>query len=157
GQEQHAAVEGSSERSGDHGDLGLRIEPEEAMKRRLVAVAAALLATSIARADDNPLKICLDENLPPLSLHQRGKPDSGFDVALARAAAGRRGGPQKIKWFESKLDESSTPPLEANPLPPDGRCALVGSFVSTGASFVVPGIKPAKLRVLGGAPRDDRR
>ena len=85
------------------------------MKRRLVAVAAALLATATTvRAAEDPLKVCLDENLPPLSIHQRGKPDSGFDVALAQAVAERLGRPLKIQWFESKLDESSSP---AAPLP----------------------------------------
>ena len=109
------------------------------MKSRLVAVAAALLATATAvRAAEDPLKVCLDENLPPLSMHQRGKPDSGFDVALAQAVAERLGRPLKIQWFESKLDESSSPALEANALLSDGRCALVGSYVFTKDSLVVP-------------------
>jgi ABC-type amino acid transport substrate-binding protein len=128
------------------------------MKRRLVAVAAALLATATTvRADGDPLKVCLDENLPPLSLHQRGKPDSGFDVALAQAVADRLGRPLKIQWFESKLDESSSPALEANALLSDGRCGLVGSYVFTKDSLVVPGVKTAKLPDFEGATRDDRR
>jgi ABC-type amino acid transport substrate-binding protein len=128
------------------------------MKRRLVAVAAALLATATtARAADDPLKVCLDENLPPLSMHQRGKPDSGFDIALAQAVAERLGRPLKIQWFESKLDESSSPALEANALLSDGRCTLVGSYVFTKDSLVVPGVKTAKLPDFEGATRDDRR
>jgi len=128
------------------------------MKRRLLAVAAALLATATTvRAAEDPLKVCLDENLPPLSMHQRGKPDSGFDVALAQAVAERLGRPLKVQWFESKLDESSSPALEANALLSDGRCALVGSYVFTQDSLVVPGIKTAKLPDFEGAPRDDRR
>jgi ABC-type amino acid transport substrate-binding protein len=128
------------------------------MNRRLVAVAAALLATATTvRAAEDPLKVCLDENLPPLSIHQRGKPDSGFDVALAQAVAERLGRPLKIQWFESKLDESSSPALEANALLSDGRCALVGSYVFTQDSLVVPGIKTAKLPDFEGATRDDRR
>jgi ABC-type amino acid transport substrate-binding protein len=128
------------------------------MKRRLVAVAAALLATATTvRAAEDPLKVCLDENLPPLSIHQRGKPDSGFDVALAQAVAERLGRPLKIQWFESKLDESSSPALEANALLSDGRCVLVGSYVFTKDSLVVPGIKAAKLPDFEGATRDDRR
>ena len=62
-----------------------------------------------ARAGDDPLKVCLDEALPPLSVHQRGKPDSGFDVALAQAVADRLGRPLVIQWFESKLDEDFEP------------------------------------------------
>ena len=123
-----------------------------------LAVAAVLLATATAtRADDDPLKVCLDENLPPLSTHQGGKPDSGFDVALAQAVADRLSRPLKIQWFESKLDESSSPALEANALLSDGRCALVGSYALTKDSLKVPGVKTAKLPDFEGATRDDRR
>jgi ABC-type amino acid transport substrate-binding protein len=123
-----------------------------------LAVAAALLAmATTARAAEDPLKVCLDENLPPLSLHQRGKPDSGLDVALAQAVAERLGRPVKIQWFESKLDESSSPALEANALLSDGRCALVGSYALTNDSLKVPGVKTAKLPDFEGATRDDRR
>ena len=127
------------------------------MKRRLAVVAALLAAVTAARAAEDPLKVCLDENLPPLSMHQRGKPDSGFDVALAQAVADRLGRPLKVQWFESKLDESSSPALEANALLSDGRCALVGSYVFTKDSLVVPGVKTAKLPDFEGATRDDRR
>jgi ABC-type amino acid transport substrate-binding protein len=119
--------------------------------------AALLMAATTAHAAEGPLKVCLDENLPPLSLHQRGKPDSGFDVALAQAVANRLGRPLKIQWFESKLDESSSPALEANALLSDGRCALVGSYVLTEDSLVVPGMKTAKLPDFEGATREDRR
>ena len=126
--------------------------------KRWLAVAAVLLVTgAAARADDDPLKVCLDENLPPLSLHQRGKPDSGFDVALAQAVAGRLGRPLRIQWFESKLDESSSPALEANAMLSDGRCALVGSYALTRDSLKAPGVKTAKLPDFEGATRDDRR
>ena len=128
------------------------------MKRRLAVVAAVLLATATAaHAAEEPLKVCLDENLPPLSLHQRGKPDSGFDVTLAQAVADRLGRPLRIQWFESKLDESSSPALEANALLSDGRCALVGSYALTNDSLKVPGVKTAKLPDFEGATRDDRR
>lgn len=126
--------------------------------RRWLAVGAALLATATtACAAEDPLKVCLDENLPPLSMHRRGKPDGGFDVALAQAVAGRLGRPLKIQWFESKLDETSSPALEANALLSDGRCALVGSYAFTKDSLVMPGVKTAKLPDFEGATRDDRR
>jgi ABC-type amino acid transport substrate-binding protein len=123
------------------------------------SVAALLLAVpfTAARAAEEPLKVCLDEDLPPLSAHQRGKPDSGFDVALAKAIADRLGRPLKIQWFESKLDEDSSPALEANALLSDGRCSLVGSYALTKDSLVVPGVKTAKLPDFEGATRDDRR
>ena len=124
-----------------------------------MSAAVALVTTAAmttTRAANEPLKVCLDENLPPLSAHQRGKPDSGFDVALAQAVADRLGRPLLIQWFESKLDEDSSPALEANALLSDGRCALVGSFALTTASLVVPGVKTAKLPGFEGAVRADR-
>ena len=130
-----------------------------AASRRAMSAALVLLTTAAmttARATDEPLKVCLDENLPPLSAHQRGKPDSGFDVALAQAIADRLGRPLLIQWFESKLDEDSSPALEANALLSDGRCALVGSYALTEGSLVVPGVKTAKLPGFEGATRPDR-
>src|SRR5882757_8716672 len=91
----------------------------------VAATVLAAISTTVARAADDPLKICLDEDLPPLSVHHRGKPDSGFEVALAQAIAGRLNRPLTIQWFESKLDEDSSPSLEANALLSDGRCALL--------------------------------
>jgi ABC-type amino acid transport substrate-binding protein len=127
---------------------------------RLIACAAASALTAaapLARGGDDPLKICLNEDLPPLSAHHRGKPDSGFDVALAQAIADRLGRTLKIQWFESKLDEDSSPALEANALLSDGRCSLVGSYAFTKDSLVVPGVKTARLPGFEGATRDDRR
>ncbi|MFB9263826.1 substrate-binding periplasmic protein [Bradyrhizobium erythrophlei] len=123
-------------------------------------VTALLLAGAMvttAQAADEPLKVCLDEDLPPLSAHHRGKPDSGFDVALAQTIAERLGRPLKIQWFESKLDEDSSPALEANALLSDGRCSLVGGYALTKDSLVVPGVKTARLPDFDGATRDDRR
>ena len=121
------------------------------------AVLFVAMATMTAARADDILKICLDEDLPPLSVHHRGTPDSGFDVALAEAVASQLGRPLKIQWFESKLDEDSSPALEANALLSDGRCSLVGSYALTKDSLVVPGVKTAKLPGFEGATRDDRR
>jgi ABC-type amino acid transport substrate-binding protein len=121
------------------------------------SIAALLLATTTARAAEEPLRVCLDEDLPPLSAHHRGKSDSGFDVALAQAVAGQLGRPLKIQWFESKLDEDSSPQLEANALLSDGRCALVGSYALTKDSLVVPGVKTAKLPDFEGITPADRK
>jgi ABC-type amino acid transport substrate-binding protein len=126
-----------------------------AASRLAIAVAVSLVATA-ACASDEPLKVCLDENLPPLSAHQRGKPGSGFDVALAQAIADRLGRPLQIQWFESKLDEDSSPALEANALLSDGRCSLVGGYALTRDSLVVPGVPTAKLPGFEGAVRADR-
>jgi ABC-type amino acid transport substrate-binding protein len=132
------------------------------MSRAMKAIGAAvLLATAFmaapAAADDETLKVCLDEDLPPLSVHHRGKPGAGFDVALAEAVAKELGRPLAIQWFESKLDEDSSPALEANALLSDGRCALIGSYALTKDSLVAPGVKTAKLPDFDGATRDDHR
>jgi ABC-type amino acid transport substrate-binding protein len=130
------------------------------MIRRLVHWAAAFLiatASTAASAADDVLRICLDENLPPLSVHHRGKPGSGFDVLLGQAIADRLGKRLEIQWYESKLDEDSSPALEANALLSDGRCSLLASYAFTQDGLVAPGVKTAKLPDFDGATRDDRR
>lgn len=123
------------------------------------ALLAAILAPlgSVASAAEDVLKVCLDENLPPLSAHRRGAPDAGFDVALAQAIAKELGRSLKIQWFETKLDEDSSPATEANALLSDGRCALVGGYALTRDSLAAPGLKTAKLPDFEGATRDDHR
>ncbi|MGJ4930146.1 substrate-binding periplasmic protein [Bradyrhizobium sp. HKCCYLS2038] len=128
--------------------------------RRLFRLVAALMISTVstaASAADDVLRICLDENLPPLSVHHRGKPGSGFDVLLGQAVAERLGKTLEIQWYESKLDEDSSPALEANALLSDGRCALIGSYAFTQDGLVTPGVKTAKLPDFDGATRDDRR
>src|ERR1700722_15501467 len=120
------------------------------------ALLVAMATMTAARADD-VLKICLDENLPPLSVHHRGAPDRGFDVTLAQAVAERLGRSFKIQWFASKLDEDSSPALEANALLSDGRCSLVGGYALTTDSLVVPRVKTAKLPDFEGATGPDHR
>lgn len=130
------------------------------MTRRLAAWSIALTiaaAATVVHAADDPLKVCLDEDRPPLSTHRKGKPDAGFDVLLAQAIADRMGRPLKIQWFESKLDEDSSPQLEANALLSDGRCSLVGGYALTTDSLVKPGMTTARLPDFAGATRDDRR
>jgi ABC-type amino acid transport substrate-binding protein len=131
------------------------------MKNRLMAfgtvlVLAAGFAMPAAGAADI-LKICLAEDLPPLSAHHKGAPDSGFDVALAQAVATQLGRPLQIQWFGSKLDEDSSPALETNALLSDGRCSLVGGYALTTDSLVVPGVKTAKLPDFEGATGPDHR
>jgi ABC-type amino acid transport substrate-binding protein len=123
-------------------------------------VAAAALMTIVAIpavAAGDVLRVCLDEDLPPLSVHHRGKPASGFDVALAQAIAEKLGRSLEIQWFESKLDEDSSPALETNALLSDGRCSLVGGYALTTDSLVVPGLKTAKLPDFEGATGPDHR
>lgn len=121
------------------------------------AVALTAIAAMPAVAAADALRVCLDEDLPPLSVHHRGKPASGFDVALAQAVAQRLGRSLEIQWFESKLDEDSSPALETNALLSDGRCSLVGGYALTTDSLVVPGLKTAKLPDFEGATGPDHR
>ena len=130
------------------------------MRGWLTASALAVLtalAILPAQAAGEALRICLDENLPPLSAHRKGTPDSGFDVALAEAVAAKLGRPLQIQWFGSKLDEDSSPALEANALLSDGRCALVGSYALTQDALVVPGVKTARPPDYEGRSSADRR
>lgn len=128
------------------------------MKSPLAALGLAAMLTAPAAAwAADPLSVCLDEDRPPLSAHHKGKPDSGFDVLLAQAIADRMGRPLRIQWFESKLDEDSSPQLEANALLSDGRCSLIGGYALTTDSLVKPGMKTARLPDFSGATRDDRR
>jgi ABC-type amino acid transport substrate-binding protein len=131
------------------------------MRTRLAAFGATALLVAVgalsAAVADEALKVCLDEDRPPLSVHHRGAPDRGFDVALAQAVAQKLGRPLKVQWFESKLDEDSSPALEANALLSDGRCSLVGGYALTKDALVVPRARTAKLPDFEGATRDDRR
>lgn len=135
------------------------------MRVSLTAICAGVLLSAAlsaiphrrAAASDEVLKVCLDEDLPPASVHGRGKTEGGFDVLLAQAVARQLQRPLSIQWFESKLDEDSSPSLEANALLSDGRCALLGGYPLTMDSLVVPGVKTAKLPGFDGMTRDDRR
>ena len=129
------------------------------MKNWLATLGLAMMLAAPATAAwaADPLSICLDEDRPPLSAHHKGKPDSGFDVLLAQAVADRMVRSLRIQWFESKLDEDSSPQLEANALLSDGRCALIGGYALTTDSLVKPGMKTARLPDFTGATRDDRR
>ncbi len=128
---------------------------------RIWSCVAAVVLTTIAAiqavAAGDVLRVCLDEDLPPLSVHHRGKPASGFDVALAQAIAEKLGRSLQIQWFESKLDEDSSPALETNALLSDGRCSLVGGYALTTDSLVVPGLKTAKLPDFEGSTGPDHR
>jgi ABC-type amino acid transport substrate-binding protein len=53
----------------------------------LALVSIALTGVPPARADGT-LRVCLDENIPPLS-SKRGKEAHGFDLAVAQAIAQR--------------------------------------------------------------------
>src|SRR5258708_28241945 len=99
------------------------------MTRRLGASGALLVLMAIsakpAAAAGEELKVCLNEDLPPLSVHHRGGPDSGFDVALAPAVALKIGPALWGPLFESKLHEDSSPAPGTHALLSDRRCSLL--------------------------------
>ena len=126
---------------------------------RLVALSAAIAATAVfphaVRAAD-VLSICLDENIPLYSLHEK-RESGGFFVLLSEAIAERLGRTLKIQWFETKLDPDDSRTLAANALLSDGRCALVGSYPLTRATLGKPGAPTARMPDFDGATAADRR
>jgi ABC-type amino acid transport substrate-binding protein len=121
----------------------------------LVALLGASLGGSAACAED-ALRICMDENLPPYSI-AHGSTGSGFDVALGEALAARLGRGLAIQWFESKIDEESSPTLEANALLSDGRCDLVAGYPLVVNALGQPRVASARLPGFRGAVGADRR
>ena len=85
----------------------------------LLALFWILLAGALpARASDT-LRVCLDENIPPLS-SKRENEARGFDLAVAQAVASRLGREIAIQWFESEVDKDSILPWRRTP------CSLMG-------------------------------
>lgn len=126
------------------------------------AAAAALLlpgvlAAAPARAEEAaaPLVVCLEENLPPLSL-RKGEGAEGFDVLVARRVAALLGRPLGVQWFETEADPDSRPDREANALLSDGRCQLVGGFLLSARSLGRTAER-SKLPDFAGARQEDRR
>jgi len=125
--------------------------------RHAVTLAAALLAwgPTPPRAQE-ALRVCLNQDLPPYSVH-RAQGGSGFDLAVAAAAAERLGRTLAVQWFESKLDEGTSMALEANALLSDGRCQLAASYPLVRAALGKPGLETTRLPDFEGAGAADRR
>ncbi|HYM32623.1 MAG TPA: transporter substrate-binding domain-containing protein [Candidatus Cybelea sp.] len=126
-------------------------------------LAAALLGAAIvaqlapqARAEGT-LRVCLEENAPPYSMHE-DKESGGFDLAVAGAVAKRLGRELAIQWFETEIDEDSSLTLGANALMSDGLCQLVGGYPTVDGSLGKPQVLTARLPDHeGGKPADRRR
>lgn len=119
-------------------------------------LTAGVLACAGAAAQDDPLRVCMDENAPPYSV-ARGNSGSGFDVALAGALAGHLGRPLAIQWFETKFDEESSPKLELNALLSDRRCDLVAGYPLSVDTLGKPAVGTARLPDFRGAVAADHR
>ena len=128
------------------------------MTRRAAALllGLAVLLPSLAAAAETPaLTICLEENVPPLSLRRGG--GSGFDLDVARAVADRLGRPLAVQWFETEADPDSSPARQLNALLADGRCDLVGGYPLTERRLEPPASPRGRLPDFAGARPEDRR
>jgi len=121
-----------------------------------LALACAPLSAATPADASGPLRICLDQNIPPLSSKRENKAH-GFDLAVAQAVASRLGREVVIQWFESQSDKDSNPALEANALLSDGRCHLVAGYPLFASGLGVPNAKRSRLPDHEGAKPEDRR
>lgn len=138
--------------------MGLCRERGQELRRCLAAVllTAGSLASAGEAAQQQALRVCMDENAAPYSV-ARGDSGSGFDVALAGALADRLGRPLAIQWFETKFDEDSSPKLELNALLSDRRCDLVAGYPLSVDTLGKPAVETARLPDFRGALARDRR
>ena len=121
-----------------------------------LALVCLPLAAATPASAGGTLRICLDQNIPPLSSKRENKVD-GFDLAVAQAVASRLGRDVAIQWFESQSDKDSNPALEANALLSDGRCHLVAGFPLFASALGEPSAKRSRLPGHEGAKPEDRR
>ena len=122
----------------------------------LLALVSIPLAGASPAGTSGTLRVCLDENIPPLS-SKRENETHGFDLAVAQAVASRLGREIAIQWFKSEMDKDSNPALEANALLSDGRCHLVAGFPLFASALGEPKAKRSKLPGYEGAKVEDRR
>lgn len=122
-----------------------------------IALLLAGLTLCLDAAAQSPvLRVCMNEDVPPYSV-ARGDSGSGFDVALATALAKHLGRTLEIQWFESKIDDESSPTLEANALLSDKRCDLMAGYPLIEHALGRPAAKTARLPGFRGAGASDRR
>jgi ABC-type amino acid transport substrate-binding protein len=129
--------------------MGERSAPSFAASLLLIAVLAA------PAYGDEPLRICLDANVPPWSVHE-GTTEGGFDWAVAAALASRLGRQLAVQWFETKADPDSSTTLAADALLSDHRCRLVGGYPLVQSALGQPEMKSARMPDFLGARPSDR-
>ena len=126
---------------------------------RLLSIALLLAGLTLgmhAFAQSPALRVCMNENVPPYSV-AGGDSGSGFDVALATALAKHMGRALEIQWYESKIDDESSPTLEANALLSDRRCDLMAGYPLIAHALGRPAAKTARLPGFRGSGPSDRR
>ena len=127
--------------------------------RRLAPIfAMALLAAAWAAPGygQEALRVCLDANVPPWSMHHGGE-SGGFDLKVADAVARRIGRKLAAQWFETERDRDTSTILAANALLSDGRCRLVGGYPLIESTLGTPNVKSARMPDFEGAGPSDRR
>jgi len=127
--------------------------------RRLAPIfAMALLAAAWAAPGygQEALRVCLDANVPPWSMHHGGE-SGGFDLKVADAVARRIGRKLAAQWFETERDRDTSTILAANALLSDGRCRLVGGYPLIESTLGEPNVKSARMPDFEGAGATDRR
>lgn len=126
----------------------------------LAALPALLSGLSVLAAEDDaeitPLRICLNEDLPPFSVNNK-QGSAGFDLMTAQALAKRLRRPLAIQWYESKLDAEASSTVEANALLSDARCNLLAGYPLVKDALGKPGLERARLPDFAGARPADRR
>lgn len=122
----------------------------------MIFPAALLIAPPAPAMGAETITVCLDENIPLYSWHDKGQ-SSGFVVSLSQAIAERLGQKLKIQWFETKIDPDSSHTLLVNALLSDARCALVGSHPLMRGTLGKPGAPSARMPDFDGATSADRR
>ncbi|HYZ22621.1 MAG TPA: transporter substrate-binding domain-containing protein [Rhodopila sp.] len=133
------------------------------MKRAVLLAAAAVWAAVAGWVqgawgqdrDKLALRVCMQQNDPPLSMRIDGKP-GGFDVALLGVIAERLGRAVQVQWFVSRDDPDSDLPRDANALLSDGKCLLVAEYPLTRNTLEQPRSPVVKLPPFEGATTDDR-
>lgn len=115
------------------------------------ALAAALLAwaSAPAAADPAPLRVCLDGRNPPFSAQRDA---SGFDVAVARAVAGRLGVAFAPQWYENDRDNNRSAPQDAGAMLAAGLCDLAAGYPLTEGALGAPSASAARVPQHEGGP-----
>jgi len=127
-------------------------------RRSVPVFAMALLAAGWAAqaCGQEALRVCLDANVPPWSMHH-GDESGGFDLRVADAVARRIGRNLAVRWFETERDRDSSTILAVNALLSDGRCRLVGGYPLIESTLGTPNVKSARMPDFEGAGLSDRR
>jgi len=125
-------------------------------RRYLLALFSIPLAFATPAGAAGTLRVCLEQNSPPLS-SKRQTTVYGFDLAVAQAVASRLGREIAIQWFESELDKDSDPSLKVNALLSDGRCQVIGGYPLVATELGWPKVDRSRLPNYEGAKPEDRR